>query len=535
MQTIYIADLPLAADRAATWQGLQDTVERWIDNRLEVHLGPDAPAATSPDGNAEARRQGLAIDATSGWRVVRWDTRQSIPATPAWRYHVTVWVSQNQDRVDGLSVRCRLGIESTTGQVAPPDVPLGRPGVVRDVLEHHQVVVDDRRVGSASVLGTSEIPQLLALLQDPYRRLPVVVMTPSPRTGRPWCDADKLASGLGGLAHVVVLSARTTSFALTDALGTRELAVWGGAVRLYWPGFSKEDGGRQHPVWFDARLQRTTPQSFTGQVFEMLGRVSAIALGAPEIERRLVLEDQRRRQRDASERMRRLADQLAERTRDVETAKASAIDERWFADYEETLEDAETVANERDALQFKVEELQDELTAVRQAFADVQRASGGSASNSAVSATDEGPCSSITEAVERAETQCPNLVFLPEAYRSAEESQYPDPDRVLQDLVTLNTIVAEWQTGGLAGGFKETMARHGISGYRDGISQVAATKYETDYRRTYLDQQVLLGPHIAHGTGAPRSIMRLYWYVDNENKTLVVGHVGRKLRDDSNK
>jgi len=124
MQTIYIADLPLAADRAATWQGLQDTVERWIDNRLEVHLGPDAPAATSPDGNAEARRQGLAIDATSGWRVVRWDTRQSIPATPAWRYHVTVWVSQNQDRVDGLSVRCRLGIESTTGQVAPPDVPL---------------------------------------------------------------------------------------------------------------------------------------------------------------------------------------------------------------------------------------------------------------------------------------------------------------------------------------------------------------------------------------------------------------------------
>jgi hypothetical protein len=45
----------------------------------------------------------------------------------------------------------------------------------------------------------------------------------------------------------------------------------------------------------------------------------------------------------------------------------------------------------------------------------------------------------------------------------------------------------------------------------------------------------MLGPHFARGIGSPNDILRIYWAVDDETKKLIVGHVGRKLRDDGNR
>jgi hypothetical protein len=67
------------------------------------------------------------------------------------------------------------------------------------------------------------------------------------------------------------------------------------------------------------------------------------------------------------------------------------------------------------------------------------------------------------------------------------------------------------------------------------VSFTATSKYVTDYERLYLDDRVMLGPHLAHGTGAATKIMRIYWYADTTNRVLVIGHVGRKLRDSSNR
>jgi hypothetical protein len=45
----------------------------------------------------------------------------------------------------------------------------------------------------------------------------------------------------------------------------------------------------------------------------------------------------------------------------------------------------------------------------------------------------------------------------------------------------------------------------------------------------------MLGPHLVRGVGAVASILRIYMHFDNERQRIVVGHVGRKLRDDSNR
>jgi hypothetical protein len=46
---------------------------------------------------------------------------------------------------------------------------------------------------------------------------------------------------------------------------------------------------------------------------------------------------------------------------------------------------------------------------------------------------------------------------------------------------------------------------------------------------------VQMGPHLYRGgVGARPTILQIYWYKGDINKKLVVGHVRRKLRDDSN-
>ncbi len=43
----------------------------------------------------------------------------------------------------------------------------------------------------------------------------------------------------------------------------------------------------------------------------------------------------------------------------------------------------------------------------------------------------------------------------------------------------------------------------------------------------------MLGPHLAWGN-SPDNALRIYLYLDRDNRAFVVGHVGRHLRDTSN-
>ena len=91
-----------------------------------------------------------------------------------------------------------------------------------------------RRCASTSTSG------LLA----PERELPEVVITT--RHGRTLVEPGALARRLGGRAQVVLVETGEATYALRDVLGD-ELAVWGGAARVYHPGFALTDRASQHP------------------------------------------------------------------------------------------------------------------------------------------------------------------------------------------------------------------------------------------------------------------------------------------------
>ena len=85
-------------------------------------------------------------------------------------------------------------------------------------------------------------------LQSHQRRYPIVFVSCTNQTDRPITGADALADWLAGVASVVVAENRFTSIALANHL-PQSLNCWDGAVRIYWPGFSRADSGSIHRVW----------------------------------------------------------------------------------------------------------------------------------------------------------------------------------------------------------------------------------------------------------------------------------------------
>jgi len=140
------------------------------------------------------------------------------------------------------------------------------------------------------------------------------------------------------------------------------------------------------------------------------------------------------------------------------------------------------------------------------------------------------------EAVEIAMKECTELVFLEEALSSAQKSQFPRPAKVLTYLRVMNDVVKAWRAEEIdSDGFSMAFASRGVSGYRSGISPTASQDYASDYTRIYRGEAITLGPHIANRVGPVTRILRIYWWTDKVDRTFVVGHVGCKLRDASNR
>ncbi len=517
MQTVYIADLPLAEDALPA---TASAVDEWLTERIGVEHDRNGQYR-SPTPDLEVRRGQLQGTAGS---VTRWLVRDRRQQSTGWSHEVVLWLCQQAQGESFL--RCRLGLVSATGQLSEPGSEIGRPRIVGTLLERQQVIVDGHRLGHRRVVGSSDVPDLVGLLDDPARRLPVVVITPSASTGRPAIDGRQLARRLGGLAHVVELSARTATFALTEALGDRQWSVYNGACRLYWPGMRGpgDDPGR-HTLWFQDRVHHIGMDLFASRLFARLGRLSATVLGAPPLEAQLQTEINLLKGEQQVAAIKELRDRAA---------AGVASDPAWVEDFERTLVELEEVTNERNDLAVDVDRLTQENQQLRRDIGLIATASTSAETTPSEDRVPAGAPASVLDAVRIAEATCRNLVILPEALESARASQYDDPQQVLDDLRALEDLANSWQGGRLTQGFKAAMAEHGITGYRDGVSTTALNKYGSDYARDYNGQRITLGPHLRRGTGAPNVILRIYWYNDEAARALVVGHVGPKLRDDSN-
>jgi hypothetical protein len=118
-------------------------------------------------------------------------------------------------------------------------------------------------------LTEADIPAWVdSTLLSPTRTLPIVAVTSHPGSDRGWIDPEALAHALANLADVVFLETGDPTWALADALPPL-LDVYGGAVRIWWPGLTRESDPYAHRLYFvrgmadAARVQQVIVDSIT--------------------------------------------------------------------------------------------------------------------------------------------------------------------------------------------------------------------------------------------------------------------------------
>ena len=86
------------------------------------------------------------------------------------------------------------------------------------------------------------------VLLNPQRERPVVAVTTRPRTGSTWLEPTEVAAALKGAADVVCLETGEATWELAEVLPAR-LDVYGGAVRVWWPGLREDSNPYDHRLY----------------------------------------------------------------------------------------------------------------------------------------------------------------------------------------------------------------------------------------------------------------------------------------------
>lgn len=396
----------------------------------------------------------------------------------------------------------RLTLQPTALPMTPVHVQPDPPKAVELLLGGIEVVADGRRLTKEpTVVDADGVPALVELLTDPARRIPIVVVSLERATDRPLVDTAAIAHALAGLAHVFTFDTADTSFALTDALGDKR-SVFLGAVRLYWPGFTLTADPWSHPLFLPERITAETSVRgrFERFLLAQLVPVAAMRLPVPAVEARV---PQRHAKRRAA------AEAARERA-------AAVLDTEWQEELERAWSEEERMRAQIAALEARLERTESELQeALTRAAAHPEP---------------DDPPSSVAEATERAAKVAQHLVFLPEAFESAWRSPYQQPEKITRALLALDEVAGAYRRGEMGRGIKAESEARGLP-FRSGTSPTARVKYGRDYQRNYDGRTIELGPHIAFGTGPPRSCARTYLHIDDDNRVFVIGYVGSHLRD----
>jgi hypothetical protein len=401
-------------------------------------------------------------------------------------------------------------LESADAKVrAAPTARARPPELVAEIVREVACVDGGWRVLTGPQrIGADRAADLDAFVRGD-RRLPVVLVAPDDQ-GVVRADASRFAADLAGLAHVVVLGGADAVAALDAELGRGRGAPPGG-VRLLWPAWRSSDGPLHHPAWPAEEV--AGPDGPRGRVAEVLAEL-VIAAATLRLDADPLVERLSRLQETLD---------LHERRAELETLRAAVADDRvaaeeLIAEYqaELTRTDEQVSSLEQDLEREREQRERFEQAYLTLATGDGTALTGGPAANG-----------TLGDVVQRAKATRHHLVFLPEAERSAAQWRFDRADLVEGDLERLDAVAAAWAAGRLNADFATACRECGLDWVRD-VSATAKQKFADDYVRVYQGRPIMLGPHLRRDG---RQMVRIYCYLDEAEHRVVVGHVGRHLRD----
>ena len=408
---------------------------------------------------------------------------------------------------DHCGVEHLISIESVEYSVAPARLHFGSPKAIRDTCAKVPVYIGKMKVcAEPYVLKQEKLNVLRDLLTCEFRKLPVVLLSPYPDGKLNWIDRDRLAHNLAGVAVVVSVEEPELTWDFTNDVG-RRLSCFDGAVRIYWPKFSKASDPRYHRLFLGSWIEQVGPETAAIRIEQTIFAV-AVYRYVPD---------------------KRIVDLIHH----AEAAERQKVLERNRKNSEnEFLDDFDKALNEIEKLKEQNANLEAENANLRtnqEVFLSIEPEELAQTET-----TENLDLSSVSKAVEEAGKRFDNLVILPSAKSAATKSPYYRPEIVYDKLQALNETVDDWEKNhdetGSGGDYIQLLRARGC-GKRvaSHISDTTRGKFRSDYEFEYQGKKQLFEPHITIGSGNPNKCASIHFIFDHTRLKMVVGHVGIHL------
>lgn len=547
MRTVYATVLEVrdSNDAASALEMVGTWITEWyavsevdVNQSVQTIFGADASQAS---GQAASTSE-VELTPMPGHRLsIQWRSAQTHPgetlmdlvwsypdqydATLGWQVHLAVLMREG--RLQLTMEVCVIGLSFL---VAPAHFKPGSPRVIRDICRLGSVYLANRPYNRIPIVSQAQnVENLVAELLLPARSHPIVVVSRRNNAAGALVDAGQLAETLAGVAKVYELADRWAAFKLEEDL-THELACYDGAVRIYWPGLTKDADPYRHPLWLPAGLN--TAEGAARGVQQLRGAVFGAAsfrFAPPQAITAL--------RREADREHREAVSKAA-----LKEAGAEAMLESYYA-LEEKLKQANA---EMDAMRDELETLRSNASALGAWNAPpiygavpAGPATQGAAGNDRVydvepaARAGEGGDDKVTtvaEAVRRATESAKHLIFLPAALESAEDSPFRKPKRVLEALEAIDIVAGQWieslTSNKPVGSLREQFRLKGFA-YADDVSATSAGKWPEQYVASHEGRSYDIAPHITIGARQADTCLSIHWAWDKDERKAVIAHVGR--------
>ncbi len=243
--------------------GARGQVLAWAESRAGARLPQQAHAGKSFEHTVGGRTilgAQFAKEGTELWALQADDPDKTVPGR--------VWTTEVVLGYEGSGrarISLRLTASSTEHEIA---VGPAVPALLHHICAVTGLLQDGRQLTERpwSVTDAEQLGQLIDLLEDPIRQLPVVVASGDDHFSDDCVasiDLDRLARASLGLAHVAFLPGRLT-YGLSSAI-SKKRSVFHGGVRLYLSGFDSAADPFTHPL-FLGEVVRRDPRAATGEL-----------------------------------------------------------------------------------------------------------------------------------------------------------------------------------------------------------------------------------------------------------------------------
>lgn len=384
------------------------------------------------------------------------------------------------------------------------------PGPVLQMIEAPGLIRGARRLSSEPVTFHTEndVQDLCDHLEDPERRLPIIVVALPDSGGKPQINAKVLAKAVAGLARIVLLPAELT-WVLTDRFG-KYRSVFNGGVRAYLRGFSATDDPFRHRLFLEGDLRKAGGGASCVRSLRALAAevsISETRLGKDVLDfaavrtasKKLRKTDFANQAAPDAERLK-FAEDWADSLEKLVEEKEKEID-GYVAEVEATEERAQVAEQENRSLLFRVRQLQAAL------------AEGGE------TPTQEPPLPQVwSEFTDWLDQTYPDKVLLtPAARRMARSPVFEDVTLVARAIVWLATVQHFRRIDG-GGSLRDVQVENGILN-----SPCGGDTYGADWkgRRYDVDWHVKNGGNVRD----PKRCLRIYYFWEAETQQTVIDHL----------